>query len=378
MKRIILVLSVLCLEISGCHFLWTNKFKEQQISLEVNSVIKASNSRITDVAYSSDGKYIGVFDSDGFIKIFTPVGEEIITIKSMGGKQKYANDYIHNIFLEFSFDSMRIIVKENSGVRIFDLDGNLVKFIESTVDENFDISHEGFFITSFTPDKSVKIWNSLGENIVSLPIHEYGLQIVDIDVASDGQHLMLLDKKDNYLRLFRIDQKKVEEKTSQFNKYKGIESARFTSDGEKIILINSCDRIGCLKILDLMGNPLQSIDGVDISVHFDVSSSGKYISTISDGQIYNWDTSGELMNTFFRDDDDLHIFQVRFSPNERQILSVDKINSIVSLVNSFDQSVSKLEGIGFPMTFSPSGHEVIGGYYGDGDIGKVGIWNISN
>ncbi|BCL37795.1 AAA-like domain-containing protein [Nostoc sp. MS1] len=180
-------------------------------------------------------------------------------------------------------------------------------------------SPDGKLIATASYDNTVKLWNSDGKEILTIP---HTSQLIDVSFSPDGQ-IIATASRDGVTRLWNLQGKLLVPLKGHKN---DVLSVRFSRDG-KIIATASTDKT--VKLWSLNGRLLKTLNGHSASV-FDISFSrdGKIATASADKKVNLWDAQGKLIKTM--NEHQASVLNVNFSPDDKTLVSVDKDGTFIS------------------------------------------------
>ncbi|MEA5477179.1 WD40 repeat domain-containing protein [Pseudanabaena galeata UHCC 0370] len=226
-------------------------------------------------------------------------------------------------------------------------------------------SPDGKTIASGSYDKSIKLWNLDGEELLTLTGHIN--EVNSVAFSPDGKTIAS-GSYDNSIKLWNLDGKELLTLTGHNN---GVLSVAFSPDG-KTIASGSSDN--SIKLWNLDGKELLTLTGHSnevLSVAF--SPDGKTIASGSyDNSIKLWNLDGkELLNLTGHSN---WVLSVAFSPDGKTIASGSYDNSI-KLWNLDGKELLTLTGHSngvLSVAFSPDGKTIASGSYDN----SIKLWNL--
>jgi WD40 repeat protein len=351
---------------------------------------KGKRSKIADVKFSPDGKYILTIEyirtenevTEDFtltddtnnsarnysISLWNLEGERLATIDRLG------EEYFNPDFVYFSPKSDRILTQG----KIWNLKGDLIASLPGgwMYSWQYPFSPDGNYTVTLKYDEqqtsaTLQISDLSGKAIVTLPKipieNVFADEIVAIDFSPKGDLLLAGDEK-GMIRLWNLQGKEVKKfqtdvVLSMIHNY-----VRFTSDGDRILLFKD-DK--SFDLWDLAGNRIKTIDKLE----FESELGTKFIEELSSNN-FIFDRKSDRFLTLGRLDDKSTIVlgdingkasvilpaqeeEVRpfyFSSDGKRIAALG-MDKIVRVWNAQGEQITQYKGLA--MAFSPDGKKIV-------------------
>ncbi|WP_353931256.1 WD40 repeat domain-containing protein [Okeanomitos corallinicola TIOX110] len=285
------------------------------------SVFMESFGSVHAVAYSPDGKYFAIGESQGYIYLF-----------KVNDRQKYKVFKRHNwwvVSLQFSPDGQKLVSSSlDKSIKIWDI--NTTQCLHSLEEHtewiwSVDFHPNGEILASGCDDKTIKIWDvNTGKCLQTLRGHKNA--IPSVKFSPDGK-ILVSGSADKTIKVWNI-------KTGQCVKEidahcPSIFSLAFNSDGTKMVsgnldrTVNVWDTINWQSIATLQGHNL-GVKTVDWTDDNQFVATGSLDSSIKLWNTDNWRCVKSLH------DHKTWIWSIAFSPDSQTLISGDN-NQILKL-----------------------------------------------
>ncbi|NER33879.1 MAG: hypothetical protein F6J93_07500 [Oscillatoria sp. SIO1A7] len=276
-------------------------------------MLEGQTDGLLDVSFSPDGRTIATASKDGTVGLFAAADRKPLQII------KSHDDAVNGV--SFSPDGQLVAsAGEDNGVKIWDLDGNLIRAIAAHTKpvNGVSFSPDGQFLATASSDKTAKIWRLDGSWVATLAGH--GDAVTSISFSANGK-LIVTTSADNTARLWTSDSfsKSNPEPLKVLNQHKKkIWYASFSPDN-KLIATASADNTVNLWLRN--GNLLSTLEGHIGPVNWVAfSPDGETIATASDDKTVKlWTRDGKLLTTFEGHKD--KVFGLSFSPDGKTLVS---------------------------------------------------------
>lgn len=297
---------------------------------------------VNSVAFSPDGSIIASASDDRTIKLWSPDGREIQTLKGHQGE-------VWSI--SFSPDGQTIASGSWDGtVKLWTRTGQEIITFKGHLGVVYGVSFspDGQTIASASSDGTVKLWTRTGQEIITLKGHKN--LVFSVSFSPDGQTIATASA-DKTVKLWSRDGKEIQ----TWNGHKDwVFSVSFSPNGKKIA---TASREGNAKLWSLDGQEIKTLDKHQSSVtSVNFSPDGQRIATTSaDKTIIIWNLNGEKLQTLSGHKD--WVWNVSFSPNSQIIAtaSKDKTIKLWQVKGKEPQIFSAHNSAIYSINFSPDG-----------------------
>jgi WD40 repeat protein len=342
---------------------------------------------INSVIFNPQGTLVASASDDKSVKLWSPDGKLLKTIKGCEENQKKCNGHSGGVqAISFSPDGQTIAsASADKSVKLWSVDGTFIRTIKGCKEEEKDCKgHNGFVMAvSFSPngkslatgsaDNTVKIWKPDGTWVRTMVGHNDAVR--SLSFSHDGQ-MLASGSADNTVRIWTVDGllvKIIRGHTSV------VTSVSFSPSGEvlasasfdKTVRLWSADR-------DLLKAVRAHIDGVR-SVSFSPDGQ-KFASAGADKTVKLWKRDGTLIKTIKGCQKEerncqghtAETLQVSFSPGGDMLASAsaDKTVKLWKLDGSLIQTLKGHTDWVRTVSFSPDGKMLATA----GDDKTVKIW----
>ncbi|NER45829.1 MAG: hypothetical protein F6J92_03910 [Symploca sp. SIO1A3] len=248
--------------------------------------------------------------------------------------------------------SMIASSSDDKTVKLWNLDGKLLKTFEGHTDEVWGVSFSpcGQMIASASLDRTVKLWSLDGTALRTL---EHTDSVLKVSFSPDGE-IIASASVDRTVKLWSLDGTVLRTLEGHTDQVYGVS---FSPDGE-IIASASVDKT--VKLWSLDGTVLRTLEGhTDRVWGVSFSPDGEMIASASvDRTVKLWSLDGRVLHTFEGHTD--RVNGVSFSPDGEMIASAG-IDRTVRLWSLDGRVLRTLEGHTDPVlrvSFSPNGEMI--------------------
>jgi WD40 repeat protein len=281
---------------------------------------QASEQSIYGVALSQDGTKIFTALGNGTLKLWNLDGKELKKIDAHGNQLTSIN---------FSPDGQKFVTTSmDKTVKLWNAKtGEQLRTFKGHEDEVFSasFSNDGKILATAAGDETVRFWN-LDEidNPKNLIGHQNSLWSIDFNPKYP--HILASAGDDKKIKLWNSSGEDIRSLPAQSHSdWNRIWSLKFSPDG-KTIATGNYDKT--IRLLDLQGNNLQTFSGHEEQV-LDISFSpdGNILASAShDGSIKLWNIDGRELKTIVKNAN--KIFGVTFHPEGKTLASAHNDGSI--------------------------------------------------
>ncbi len=264
-------------------------------------------------------------------------------------------------------DQMIVSIHENTTLKLWSLDGKLIKTLEghSAGVTGVAFSPDGQTIASASEDTTVKLWNLDGSLVRTIHGHTTG--VTGVAFSPDGQ-IIASASEDTTVKLWSLDGRLI--KTLKGHSA-GVTGVAFSPDGQTIA---SASEDTTVKLWSLDGRLIKTLEEHgDIVWGVAFSSSNKTIVSASwDGTIRLWSYKSPLLTVL--SGHSAGITGITFSPDGQTIASASDDNTIKlwnldgTLLKTLKGHSSRVYGI----AFSPDGQTIASA----SNDNTVKLWNL--
>jgi len=294
---------------------------------------------IRTVNFSPDGQFIASASDDNTIKLWRCDGTEVKTLK--GHK-----DSVWNV--SFSPDGLTIASASWDGtVKLWNIEGKEIKTLDkssyfrnltkSTLElslYSINFSPDGKIIASAAEDGTVKLWNTNGSFIKSLPDKDHHIssfnRYFDMSFSPDGETIAVTEV-DNTVKLYKIEDDTL--LGTLIGHDAPVNSVKFSPDGH---LIATASNDNTIKLWNSNGTVRETFRGHNNIVwNANFSPDGEIIVSASkDGMIKLWSLDGREIKSLQAND---LILDVDFSPDGKSLIAACKDGTV--LLWNFDLNI---------------------------------------
>ncbi|BAY95888.1 MULTISPECIES: AAA-like domain-containing protein [unclassified Tolypothrix] len=282
------------------------------------------NSSLGSVSFSSDDKIIATASADGTVKLWSRDGKLLNSFKGHSNR-------IRNII--FNYDSTMIATASIDGTAsLWDKNGQLrhtLKVYNETI-HSVAFNHDSTIIATASTNGTARLWNKKGQLLHTLKAHD--ASIYSIAFSADSK-ILATASKDNTTKLWSV-------LNENFQISFPIQSSliwniTFSPDGKKIASSNAD---GTATVWNSNGRLIHTLRGHSKRVYsLSFSPDGKIIATASeDGSAKLWDKKGKFLKDLIKLKHD-RVKSVIFSPVDIRTIAIGCSDGKVKLVN-FDSN----------------------------------------
>jgi WD40 repeat protein/uncharacterized caspase-like protein len=278
---------------------------------EINRLLSHAQ-QVNAIKFSPDGKLFASASDDRTIKIWNYQGKLITTFPK-------TNSRITAI--AFSPDGKYLTASHGNHLKISALDGKLIQIFTGHTDMVTDVkfSPDGKYIASSSLDKTIKLWNIDGSLIKTWNAHNGWVNTISF--SPDGK-IIASGGEDNLVKLWQLANGKL---IKTLLEHQGrITCVQFSLDG-KFIAAASEDKT--VKLWNIQGKLLQIIPNENKQVNSISFSPDNQLLAVADNEnIKLWHLDGTLLTTFQGHGEQIR--DVNFSPNGHILASASADKTI--------------------------------------------------
>jgi WD40 repeat protein len=331
------------------------------------TTLRGHTNRVWDVAYTPDGN-IASASWDKTVRIWQP---ENNLIKTLSGHQDVAIalDYNEQIIASASDDTT---------VKLWNLEGTLLKTFREHTAEVYDVAIHAQTLVSVGADQTLRIWQTNNNTIKTIKAHNAAIWAVDISpdgnkivTAGDDNVIKIWDIQGNLLHSLRGHKQKVWDVAIS-----PIPPTPLIKGGKGGIIVSASED-KTVKVWNLNGELLRTLQGHQDAVRTVITNGKQIISGSEDHSIKIWDLSGRILTTLEKHHS--AVKGVALSPNQQYLASVDDDGEIILWQpnNQTWQPLQTLQGHDnsiWSVTFSLDSQTLATA----GEDAKIILWNLNN
>ncbi|MCB8925159.1 MAG: hypothetical protein H6652_05985 [Ardenticatenaceae bacterium] len=319
--------------------------------------LRGHKDAVWSATFSPDGERIVTASSDGTVRMWDLVGNELAVLSGHGGWVRSAT---------FSPNGERIVTATDGTVRLWDQVGNELVVLSVNGVRSATFSPDGEQIVTASRDGTARLWDLAGDELAVLNGH--GDWVNSATFSPDGKQIMTASD-DGTVRLWDLAGNELA-MLSGFGDL--VNSATFSLDLERVVTANG-DRTA--RLWDLAGNELGKFSGHGSEVYSATfSPNGEQIVTANDdGTARLWDLAGNELAVL--NGHEGGVWSATFSPDGKQILTASR-DGTARLWDLAGDELAVLNGHGDwvnSATFSPDGKQIMTA----SDDGTVRLWDLA-
>ncbi len=295
---------------------WDNVAKLWQVENSLVKTFYGHEASVLSVAFQPQGQLIATSSDDRTVKLWQLDG----TLKT-----NFTGHDAETYDVSFSNDGELVASTSlDRTIKLWHLDGSLVDTLKGhnapVVSVDFLSGAESFVSAGF--DKTIRFWKlpktaDGSETIPRKTIFAHQATITDLDASSDGS-LLVSVSHDRYLKLWQSNGKLIQ--TIPINDT-GLKTVAIAPDNQTIATGGKEQKI---ELWNLQGELIKTLTGHEgIILDLEFSPDGTKIASASaDNTIKIWNRQGKLLTTLRGHHG--RVWNVAFSPNSEQLVSVSE------------------------------------------------------
>jgi WD40 repeat protein len=339
------------------------------------TTLRGHTNRVWDVAYTPDGN-IASASWDKTVRIWQP---ENNLIKTLSGHQDVA------IALDYN-DQIIASASDDTTVKLWDLQGTLLKTFREHTAEVYDVAIHDLTIASVGADRTLRIWQTNNNTVKTIKAHNAAIWAVDI--SPDGQKIVTAGD-DNLIKIWDIQGNLLHSLKGHTQKVWDVTISPIPPSPPLIRgvggIIVSASEDKTVKVWDLEGNLLKTLQGHQDAVRTAIANGQQIISGSEDRSLKIWDLAGNLLATL--EQHHSVIKGITLNQDRQYLASVDDDGKIILWqlknqtwrheVSPLGQPLQTLQGHDnsiWSVIFSPDSQTLATA----GEDAKIILWNLNN